>query len=339
VKYHQLAAFEKHLQEVFPDHLSSLYMVASASDFERKQVIEKICAKMRSKDSALTQSTFLVSTISLEKVLEQLNTCPLFGGAVVVVLEEVEKLKKEGCAVLMRYLERPSPFAYLILSGSSLKSVNDLYQKHKKVGIVLDLTEEKPWERERRLKEGLVQDARKQGKVMNSDAAAYLLEQIGPDMPCLEQELIKVLCYVGDQQRIELKDVRAVCKPQNHATGWQYAESVVWKGECLPADAVDELSALIPLIGQLRYHFEIGHKIQTFVEQGLPAHEIATQLPQVRSAAFEKYYPVVRNKPPGYFQQALMALFDLELACKNGKADPLLLFDLFIGRLHVAAIA
>ena len=42
LKFQSIAAFEKHLHEAFPDHLSHVYMVISPFDFERKKMIEMI---------------------------------------------------------------------------------------------------------------------------------------------------------------------------------------------------------------------------------------------------------------------------------------------------------
>jgi DNA polymerase-3 subunit delta len=339
MKYQNVQAFEKHLQEAFPEHLSRVYMVVGPCDFERKRLIERIVEVIKRKEADLSTVSYQTSNVALSQVFEQLNTRPMLGGQAMVILEEIEKLKKNDCEALAEYLARPSPFAYLILGGASLKGLGELYQKGKKELVLLDLSEEKPWDRERRLKEGLAWQASKAGKQLKADVAAYLLEWIGPDVPSLEQELSKLLCYVGERQKIELDDVRAISSSREKSGGWHLAESLVWTGASSPPPS--DLSSLFALIGQIRYHLELGAQFQALLELGVPPQEIATHLPQVRSASFDKFFPIARQKPSGYFQRGLSLLFELELGCKNSAGDPLLLFDLFTAKLrqHVITTA
>jgi len=66
-------------------------------------------------------------------------------------------------------------------------------------------------EKERRLQEWLVNEARCQQKTLNSDVVHYLMQHLGPDLATLDQELAKLICFVGDKPRIELDDAKAIC--------------------------------------------------------------------------------------------------------------------------------
>ncbi len=346
VKYQNMQALEKHLKEAFPHHLAKVYLVASPFDRERRRIIEKIGKVIERKESTLSTVAYETSQTPLASVLEQLNTKSILGGSSLVVLEGIERLKKNECELLAHYVENPSPFAYLILGGAALKGLGDLYRKGSKELVILDLGEEKPWDRERRLKEDLLFQASAEGKRLKPDVASYLLELIGPDLSSLEQELSKLICYVGERHEIERGDVCAISSSREKTTGWQLAETLVWTEDPLPQDPAADLSFLLALIGQLRYHLELGAQFQALLELGLSPQQIAEHLPQVRPAVFERFLSIARRRSSGCFKRGLSALFELELGCKNNAGDPLLLFDLFTAKLrrylqgkYVAALA
>lgn len=338
MRYQQLQSFEKQLQQAFPDHLSPIYMVVAQDPFERKNIIKNILATLRRKDDSSTFIFHEANALPIEKILEQLNTRSLFGGPTVVVLDGIEKLKKADVEVLENYLERPSRFSYLLIGGSSLKSHPSLYQKGKKEVVLVDLAEEKPWDRQRRLKEWVIAQAAKEKKAFSADAAAQLLEQIGPDMPALEQELIKLVCFVGERTRIELKDVQTICSSRTASTGWQISEALVWGGRSVQQEHMD-LSALLALVGQIRYQLQIGHQIAACLGQGISTHELAGYFPSLKPQMLDKYIGEVRKRKAGFFTQGLQFLFHLELSCKSSSTDPQVLFDLFTHKLYATSIS
>lgn len=329
MKYQNVAAFDKHLQEAFPDHLSAVYLVATSCDFERKKMFDKLLLVLQRKHAASHAVHFDATLAPIEAVLEELNTQSLFGGANLVVLDRIDKTKDHE--KLVRYIEQPNPNACLILGASSLKPVSDLYQKGKKEVVVLDLSDEKPWDKRRRLAEWLMGEAKRENKVLPSEAAAYLLDHIGLDMPGLHQELIKLICYVGERSAITLNDTKAISSCLNLSTGWQLAEGVIWGRDTVGADKTSDLSFLLMFIGQLRYQLQTGYQVAELLDK---PHEIARAFPQLRPQVLEKYISGARQKSAAYFHKGLNALFDLEMAAKSSQIDTALLFDRFIAKLR-----
>jgi len=332
VKYQNVAAFEKHLQEAFPDHLSPIYMVVTSCDFERKKMFDKIVSFLRRKDASSHVLAYDATVTPIESVLEELNTKSLFGGSNLVVLDRIDKLKENE--KLAHYIVHPSHDAFLILGASASKPVSDLYQKGKKEVVVLDLSEEKPWDRRRRLNEWLNEEAKLSGKSFSSETSAYLFEHIGLDMPGLYQELVKLICYVGDRPAIALGDAKAICSSHSIATGWQLSEGVIWGSDSIGADKTSELPFLLMFIGQLRYHLQTGYQIAQLLENQGPSQDIARLFPQLRPQTLEKYLSGARQKKAAYFHKGLKSLFDLELGAKSSGLDTSLLFDRFIAKLR-----
>lgn len=250
----------------------------------------------------------LQKTTSFSDALELLETKGLFGPSV-VFFDGVDKLKKGDLEALTKFVARPSPFAYLVLGSG--KSCEPLYLAGKKEMVALDLSQEKPWEREKRLLSWLVGEAKKQQKQLSPDAASYLLQSVGPDRAFLEQELNKLLCYAADRTDITLKDIKAIGSSERSETVWQIAEALVWRGARIP----DEFSADFGLISQVRMHLQVG------AELSLGGSSLA------KPYMVEKYGPTAERNGFAFYRDALIALFELELHLKNPTLEPRIYWD------------
>jgi len=105
---------------------------------------------------------------------------------------------------------------------------------------------EKPWDRKARLERSLVLQAIGQGKALNSDAASYLLEHVGLDLAALEQEMLKLFCFVGERKQISLDDVCKICAAEKDINTWQLAEAIVWEMAPVKMEPLVDLSWLLP---------------------------------------------------------------------------------------------
>ena len=105
--------------------------------------MERIVAAIGSREGQLHFHTQEGSQGRLEDLFRGLNTGSLLGGKQVLYLDGVDKCKKNGLALVAKYLANPSPFAYLLLGASSAKGLADLSKKEL---VTCDLSEEKPWE-------------------------------------------------------------------------------------------------------------------------------------------------------------------------------------------------
>ncbi len=335
MKYQQLLAFEKHLEQAAKVQLSRVFLVVSSCPYERKKIVEKIVQAIRSKEKEIHVQVEEGSQGALEDKLEGLNTHSLLQGKQILYLDGIDKLKKQGLSLLAEYVAHPSPFAYLILGASSAKSLTELYTKGKKELIACDLSDEKPWDRKDRLKRFLIDYVAKVGKKWQAEAVEHLLEHVGLTLPGLEQEADKLITYVGERRELTLSDVLSLCAAQKSSTIWQMAETIVWRDTPFKTDEALDLSGLLPLISQLRTQLQQGFTLSILLEKKLPWGEIAPYFPSVKPAALDKMVPVCKARQSPFFKRALDVLFDVELMAKNSSFEPALILDLFVTKLTV----
>ncbi len=295
-----------------------------------------IIASLQKKDPHLTAQYCDAAAVHLSEVVNQLNSRSLFGSARIVVCDGLEKLKKSGWEPLLAYAESPSTFSHLILGSSSAKNTTDLYQKGKKELVVLDLSEEKPWDRKTRFQRYIIEYTLKEGKTLSLDAALHLLDHIGLDLPSLEQELTKLICYVGERKAIALSDVEQICATEKTVSTWQLSEMIVWEAKAVSPPLAIDLSWLLPFLGQLRYQLQIGLQLAVMIDTHMLLGDMAKQLPQLRGALFDKRMAVAKQRGQEYFRSGLQSLFEIEVLAKNSGGTAVLLFDLLTAKLACA---
>jgi DNA polymerase III delta subunit len=300
--------------------MTSIYIVLSPSESERKKLIIKIVSKIFNP----VIFSYVAGEDSMERVCSQLQEPDLLASATVVILDKCELLKKEESAALQEYLEKnSSPQTFFILQGAFLK-----HRLQNKELILFDYSAEKPWQRQSRFKEWLRAKAKEEGKVLTGDVVEMLLAEAGDDLLRLEQELFKLVVFVGERAKIELADAKQLLSSAALLTGWQIAESLVWGDGKIKESAFD-----LSFIGQIRYHLQLGEEITSCLERGLSPQEIFTSLAHFKPKMLEKYLPLAQQKRRGFFKKGLQALFELELNVKSSGVGAEHLFAHFQGQL------
>jgi len=332
VKFSSIAAFDKHLNEAYPDHLASIFLLVAPDDYERRKNIDKISALVQKKDPTVRIVRLSGLESPLEQVKGELLTPSLWGGLTLVIYEAVDKVKHN--ALLGDFFAHFPPGVHLVLGASGFKAVSELYQKGKKDVVVLDLSDEKPWEKERRLQDWLIEQTRLRQKTLNSDVVQYLMEHLGPDLATLDQELSKLLCYVGEKPRIELDDAKAICGTRDLVTGWQLAEKIVWDRPTGIGEKLSDMGFLFPFLGQLRYHLQLGFRLAELIEQKATSSDIKHHFPSLRPQQLEKFSQQAKVRKPFFFRRGLNQLYRLEFASKSSPLDIGVLFDVFQAKLY-----
>ncbi len=324
MRYQNLKSFQKHLSSAAPNNLCRVYLIAVADDFERASALDAILACLSTPDTL--PSRFSGADFSLRDILDAIQSPSLLGGDPIVILDEMEKAPKKEMETLLR-----SPIAggYLLL-GSRAKTPHAAAIE--KQGVVLDLTDEKPWDKEKRLGEQLLERAQNAGKRLAPDALQLLFERMEKDAAVLESEIDKLICYAGDRSTIERSDVLAISAPSRSHTLWQTADDVIWDGKEFPPLDSSSFHALVPL---LRAQLVIGLKLSALIEGKIPADEWNAHLPKMWPKALEKKASAAARLGAPFFKKALERLFEIELLSRSQSSQTSALLDLFRSCLHV----
>jgi hypothetical protein len=285
------------------------YLVLEQDKEERKRSIRKLAEKLSLKTISFEGGDFT-------PVYSALSSPSLFGEEEVIIWDGVKKISD----TVVSYVKNPGSHCFFIIGGDSLKPFVSL-----EGAALLNTTEEKPWDKEKRIQSDLLYSIKAMGKTITPAAASFLLTISGKDIPALEAELSKVALYIGEKKEITEKDVLAIASFSSKAKGFQQAESLVWEGT-FTLEEVDT-SYFISLIGQVRFLLQQGRQIGLLLYERKGAEEIGKILGIRSSKQVQKVIDRLKKRKLEYFEKALSALYDLELLSKSSTLSPQVLLD------------
>ncbi len=332
-------AFEKHLEDAHPKHFSSIYLINVKEDEERRLAVkaaEKQIGKILSNPKLSTESR-AAAKWKMSDLLGELQSSGFFDATRLVIVTDIDDYNKEDLDLLYEYLKNTNPAVKLVMTCSTFSKVSNFYKTCEKEGVILEIGEEKPWEKEKNVADWLAHRSKEHGKAWQPQALQALLKQVGPDKGVLEQELFKLLCFVGDRPNITAEDVSAVCLVQNIQNTWLLGESLLkkdFKG-ALEASraAIEDGSNIIQMMRQMRSQFATQLQIATILENGMGAGEVASQYPYMKGSLLERNLQTAHQLGAEKLKNAILALDETELQAKNSQTDPQFLADQLIFNL------
>lgn len=338
MKYTNLRAFEKHLEGAAPNHFAGIYMVLSKEAFERKTALESLVAAVLKQEAAPELCLHIFDAEKhFEEIFGELDTYGFFGKKRLIVIHNVDKFDKAASAKFETYFASPNRAVCLAMTASTVNRSTNFYKKAEKAGIILDVTEEKPWEREKSLADWLQSSTALQGKQMRQQVCQLIVKQLGTDQAVLHQEMQKLICYVGERAAIDEGDVAAVCGNVNSENAWQLGEAIFRRDSAaalrIAKGLLTEGTALIALLRQIRSQFQTDYQVCSILSRGGTPADIMQEFPYMKGQILERHIQQARNYGMLNFKDGLLKIDAAELQAKNSSIDPDLLAEMLIIRL------
>lgn len=189
--------------------LLPMYIIYGEEDFFVHEALVLLRTRiLKDEGSEVSLAELNGEEVSINSILEELDTVPLFGPKKkrLVVVYEADGLVSSGGERLKVYLDSPSPFGYLVLLCREVDKRTSLYKilSRKEGTIACNKIEDEAllaWVRNR---------ARHYGKQIGLESASAFVENIGNNLSLLDRHIEKVAISLGDRKNIELEDVRAL---------------------------------------------------------------------------------------------------------------------------------
>lgn len=338
MKFTNFRAFEKHLEGAAPNHFSHLYMILSKDAYELKTACDRLTSALISKESSpeLCLAIFDGERHPIETILAELQSITFFVKKRVIVVHNSDKFDKSAAAKLESFFHTPAPSVYLVITAPTLNRATNFYKNGEKAGVVLDVPEEKPWEKEKTLQEWIRAEAASQGKKIDQRTCQWLLKQLGTDQMLLHNELEKLYCYIGEREEITMNDIGAICTTVSIENAWQLGESIFRKDASAALRISKALLAegtnLIALLRQIRSQFQTEYQVCSLLSTGGTAQDVAQQFPYMKGQILERHLQMAQNYGMHLFKKGMLKIDEAELSAKNSMIDP----ELIAERLIVA---
>lgn len=313
MKYHTVDSFFQGCK-----HPTSTYMVVGATRDERDRLFANVIAHL---PLACTRTLCL----DAEHLCREMESGSLWDKNRVFILEGAESISKKDVAKIEQSVKTGS---YLLIGGEKFPStLQELYLALKQHMLLLDLTAEKVWDHEERLKKHMIKYAQERQKTLSFSVAEHLLKKTGPHIALLESELDKAICYIKERASIERLDIDLLCPYQPEDRAWKIAEAIIWQKEA--SYSVEDTSDFLTICGLLRYHLELA----MLLAARTPFENIHTLFPKLQMTSLKKYAEKIAQRSPSDFQSKLSFLFHYESLAKTAQIAPKTLWSLLYARL------
>lgn len=336
MKYATLKALESHLEESV---LYPLYMIIGKEPFERKLAVDRLVsvALKKASNPDLALKIFEGERLTLEELMQELNTFGFFAEKRVILIQNGDKLSKSLMEQLENYYQNPNPSVCLVISAAAINKTTNFYKKGEKAGAALEFAEEKPWEKEKSLQAWVQTLATAENKRMDPQAALALVKQVGTDQSLLFQEVKKLVCYIDTRQEITPQDISAVCTQTNGENAWQLGEAI-FKRDAVAAlriskGLMEEGTAVFSLIRQIRTQVQTEYQICSLLATGATPNMISEKFPYMRGRILDNHISMAQNYGLARFKKAMLKIDEMELLAKNSSIDPDVLAELLIVKL------
>ncbi len=333
MKFPTLAALKQYFTNTPPQQRASIFLLVAAEQYPRKEaeelLIKTIVPKNAPADLSLTAySAEALTPMTLISELEMMN---MFCPHRLLIIQHAEALNSATIDALVAYCEKPNPAVTLVVSMETINRATTLYKRLEKAGVVLDIAEEKAWQKEKTLETWIRQKVTESKKTIAPDAVRVLLRFLGTDQNLLSNEIEKIICYIGDRPAITIQDIQALCVRMPLETVWQLGEAVFTRNGAAALHVMRDLLAseapLLTLLRQLRSQFQTEFKVCTIIARGGHREEVSRMFPYMNGNILERHMQMASSYGIEKFKKGLLAIDAAELAVKNSGSDHTLIAD------------
>ena len=339
MKFTNTRAFIKHLTEAAPHHFSPFYMIVASDEVEKKGAIRHLATALLGSDTAFDHALKVVDgeKITAVDLLDELQTNSLFATRRVLHLCQADKLDEKVIEQIENYFARPNPAVFLVLSATAIHRGSSFYKKAEKAGIVLEIEEQKPWEKTAALAQYAEERLSRAGLSIDHQLCLHLVERTGVQKLLLQQEIDKLICYMENRRQVTQEDVDVVCINASNESGWQLGDAIFRRDTPTAHRIIQALleqeGSIIGLLRQLRGQFQVKYQVSSLLSSGGGSNEIQQRFPYMKGNILQQNIQAAQNFGQDQLRKGVLLIDETELLAKSSVVAEELLADQLIFKL------
>lgn len=337
MQFSQVLSFFTYLESEFLKKNQIAMLLATSDEEERKGFFLKIQEKLTASKELVFQH--FDSKTPLVEITMAFSSLTFFSSQPALIIDELDLRKSEEIEAILKLVQEAQGDFTIVLGAKSIQNLSSWIRWISSIkGAILDLRKEKIWEKEKRIREGVILAFQKKGKIISEEALELLLKRMGMDAVLLAQEVAKLVDYTpSGQNRVEVQDIFAITSFSLTYTLWQVAEKVAFSHEFIDEGRMGSDDAFFyGVVRALRSQLEMGLTIALLLEKKATSEEILSHFPKLFPSQLDKRKPIIKERGVEWYSYALQELFQLDLSSKTIKeGDHALLWQLFLGKLFI----
>ena len=305
------------------------YLLESTDSLSLQKKIEEIIHKNHFEESLV--DTYDMEEVSLDSVLEDLDTYGLFSLQKVIIMKNVEAVsfeeEKQKTEHFLHYLKDPNSDYLLIITTKKLDERKKITKEIKK------LTE---YVKVQFSAKDYAKEALSLYQIENK-ALLLLLDYCKEDITKLQNECDKLKMYCLDTKTITEDDIKKlVVKKLNDATEvtFSFVRALAEKNKKLALELYYELLSYqiepLSIIGLLASQIRIIYQVKLLQKKHLSNDEMARILKEKSSYRIAKTKEFIYSYQEEELLQMMIQLADVDLKIKSSDVEANFLIELFI---------
>lgn len=200
------------------------YLLDGSDVLKRDRVVARLRARLEALgDLSFNSEEFDARSVTGEEIVAACNTLPFMSPYRLIVVKDVDALKKQDSEPLVEYLKNPSDSSVLLLSADKLAKNTRLYKAVSALGktAVIDCAPPSKRELPRYVRESAVTH----GITINDFAAIKLIELVGEDTVALNSELRKLALAHASRDVVTEREVAALVERSAESKPWEFVDA------------------------------------------------------------------------------------------------------------------
>ncbi len=280
---------------------------------------------------SLNSHIFYASAMETDELINEAMTLPAMSPKRVIVVKGAESLKADQQKELMDYINDPSPSTCLIFISNAAKAGTSAFFKLlDKKGFLV----RKGQKRDGDISRWIAGEVRKEGKEINPEAIAHLIQIAGKGLGDIKGELEKIILFVGEAKVIEKADVESAGIDVREERVFDLTDAIGAKDAANALRVYAKLASEAPLmlLASIARQMRIIMKIKELARSGTPRAKLAS-LVGIYPTYIEKYLESSSRFSAEELVGAFKKLSHADLELKGGIAGGGLPHGLVITRL------
>ncbi|MDB6081704.1 MAG: hypothetical protein JWO53_976 [Chlamydiia bacterium] len=318
MKYTNWQAFDAVLKQNMPH----LILLLIKDEFELDEAFKSIKKRFFKE----------VKEIAVDQIAQELASISLFRDASTKSIQHLEQLKAGELEPLDRYINSGVKQDVLFLTATTLPAA--LIKKIEANGIIFEVPEVKPWEKQARVQDWIVRYCAKEGKTIHREAAFILAREFVADRQLLKEEMDKLLTYAINTKEIVLKDVQEIVTLQQKTVLWQMSDALLQRNVELSLTILKGLEGsdihALQILRYLRNQLHNALEVALLSKEGVSQEEMMKRFPLVKGKNFEKLLDSSQRFGAAALAKAQLLVDTLEVDLKNTQQDEQLSLEMLL---------
>lgn len=322
-------------EEVLIMAVEEVYLFTGTEEVRNRTKIERVLSNLDENKTSITK--YDADFISIQDIMEDAITIPFLADTKVIIVKNPRFLTSEASPIkhdpttLIKYLKNPVETTVLIFDavGHKLDDELEVVKAFKKYSYIVDTQDLEPVEYKAWVKRLFVLN----NVDIRDDALTTLIEFVKKDSVRMEQEVNKLISYVGSGNKVTEDDVKELVIPSVDDAVFLLIKSIVAKDKKqvmkIYRSLVNNTQDIMSVISMISSSFVDLLSTSKLLKEGYKQGEIASLFKISNGRA---YYLVndAKNFNVSTLEEYVVKLSKLDYQIKSGQVDKNLGIELLL---------